>query len=118
MDEGDRHHWDEERGFSWARIDDRDYAIAGPYVEVYLVRVKSESEIGREYLDDPLTVLCREIPDAGIDGNWTVSVHRARAEVPYKRVHLIIIVIILKLLGRIFTVEYKLTENEDCSTDG
>ncbi|MGH3093236.1 MAG: hypothetical protein ACRDOP_12630 [Gaiellaceae bacterium] len=57
---------------------------------VFLVQVKSNSDIGREELNDPLTVLRREIPEmelppkeeSGQPPTVRAQVHRVNAEIP------------------------------------
>lgn len=51
---------------------------------VFLVQVKSDSEIGRQVLVDPLSVFRERIPEMGLDGETDVSVQvlRVNAEIP------------------------------------
>jgi hypothetical protein len=76
----------EHREFAYTRLvpEKPDQLLDEDEFSVFLVQVKSDSDIGREELNDPLTVLRREIPEMGIgeDPDVRAQVLRVNAEVP------------------------------------
>jgi hypothetical protein len=69
-------------GFSRLKPENPDQLLDEDAFDVYLVQVKSESELGKEELNNPLEVLRRE---AGIDigdSDVRAQVLRVNAEVP------------------------------------
>ena len=82
----------EDRDFGYAKLvpEDPGRLLDEDKFSVFLVQVKSDSDIGREELNDPLTVLRREIPEMelppkeerGQPPTVRAQVLRANAEVP------------------------------------
>jgi hypothetical protein len=56
---------------------------------VYMIRVKSESKLGRALHTDPISVLSEldELEGIGIDRSWSVSVQWINAVISIMRVH-------------------------------
>jgi hypothetical protein len=73
----------ESEDFAWTLLEPAETGLYDHTFSVFLVQVKSESEIGRQLLVDPLSVL-RKIPEIGIgdDPDVRAQVLRVNAEVP------------------------------------
>ena len=71
--------------FAWSRLEpaEPDRLLYDHTFSVFLVQVKSDSEIGTQLLTDPLTVFRERIPEMEIDGpDVRAQVLRVNAEVP------------------------------------
>jgi hypothetical protein len=75
----------EGEDFGWCRLvpEKPEQLAYEDSFSVFLVQVKSDSEVGRALLTDPLTVLRENIPDMGIDDeDVRAQILRVNAEVP------------------------------------
>ncbi|HYX84860.1 MAG TPA: hypothetical protein VE777_07805 [Gaiellales bacterium] len=85
MDVSDNDHGDDEH-FRLKELDPLVVErLTDGKVRVFLIRVKTDSDIGHQFENNPLPILRRRIPEIGKD--WTASVFRIRGEVPVNRVH-------------------------------
>jgi hypothetical protein len=113
----DDHMSDDQGSFSWRRVDDSgpEEGFFGPAVAIYVLKVKTNSDVGDEYLSDPKTVLNDRIPGVSIEAGWRLTVHRVRGEISYKKVRLYVILSVFPAIRQAVLVEYKLAEGEEVS---
>jgi hypothetical protein len=80
-----------EEDFAWTRLDasgwkrpgDGEGFLREDTFQTFLVQVKTDTDIGREMLNDPIGVLRREIKEMGIpDADVRAMTLRVNAEVP------------------------------------
>ena len=70
--------------FAWTRITPEGQALYPDEFSMFLVQVKSDTDIGRELLTDPISTLRERIPEMGLGDETDVKamVLRINAEVP------------------------------------
>ena len=73
--------------FFSTRLNPEDERAPAQVFPVFLVQVKSDSEIGRQMLVDPLSVLRERVSDMGIAEGFRAQLLRVNAEVPANPVH-------------------------------
>jgi hypothetical protein len=73
-------------GGSWMRSDDEDAPLRPDTFRLFQVQVKSDADIGREMLHDPISVL-RHRTDIDIPDDVRAMVLRVNAEVPANPKH-------------------------------
>ena len=73
--------------FAWTRVEPVEGALYTDDFSMFLVQVKSESDIGKRLLAEPLEVLREEIPEAGLTEDSQATVLRVNAERQVFRVH-------------------------------
>jgi hypothetical protein len=78
-----------EEHFSWTRLvpADGEAQLRDPELSVFLIQVKSDADIGREELTDPLALYRKKIPEMEIPEDVSATVVRINAEVPANPVH-------------------------------
>jgi hypothetical protein len=78
-----------EEHFSWTRLvpADEEARLRDPEFSVYLIQVKSDTDIGRSDLTDPLTLFREKIPEMELPEDVRATVVRINAEVPANPVH-------------------------------
>jgi hypothetical protein len=77
----------EGEDFAWTRLRPAEGGLYEDTFSVFLVQVKSESDIGTRLLYDPLAVLREKIPEMGIGEDVQAIVHRVNADIAVRRVH-------------------------------
>ena len=82
-------------------------------VRLFLIQAKTDSDIGRQFESDPVTVLGERRPDIGITREWKVSTFRVRAQYPANRVHKIATWIVIPDQQQAVGVDYKYEHEED-----
>ena len=73
--------------FSWTRLVPGSDRLYPHTFSAFLIQVKSESEIGKRVLNDPLAVFREKIPEMELPADTTAMALRVNAEVPANPVH-------------------------------
>jgi hypothetical protein len=82
-------------------------------VRLFLIRAKTDSDIGRQFENDPVGVLQERAPEMGITSDWKVSTVRVRAEIPANRVHKLSVWIVAPDQRQAAGMDYKFETAQD-----
>jgi hypothetical protein len=98
--------------FAWTRLEPVEQALYEHTFSIFLVQVKSDSEIGRQLLTDPLAVFRDNIPEMRIAEAPDVRAMllRVNAEIPANPVHRSEVWMVYPGTTTAVGVQYKYTE--------
>jgi hypothetical protein len=101
--------------FAWTRLEPAERALYEHTFSIFLVQVKSDSDIGKQLLTDPLAVFRENIPEMGIadDSDVRAMLLRVNAEIPANPVHRSEVWMVYPGTTTAVGVQYKYTEAQE-----